>query len=81
MKLISCENMRRLVLLSAILLGAGILLIILSQWLSVLQSGLFTLVLFYLALSLIISSPMVMLFNLLLSLMPGARQRLEHCNH
>ena len=75
MKIITCQNMRRIVSLAALLMAAGVLLLVLSPVLS----GLPSVIALYAALPLIVLSPLVMLFGLLLSLLPGSGKKLEHC--
>ena len=81
MKIITCENMRRLVSLSVAALVTGLMLFLVFLWLGGPMGGLHDLDLFYIALALILTSPMVLLINLVLSLIPGSRQRLKHCSH
>ncbi len=81
MKFITCENMRRLVSLSMSSLIAGLLLFLVFLWLGGPMGELDGIGLFYLALALILTSPLVLLIHLVLSLIPGSRQRLKHCNH
>ena len=81
MKFITCENMRRLVSLSMSSLVAGLLLFLVFLWLGGPVGELNGIGLFHLALALILTSPLVLLINLVLSMIPGSRQRLEHCNH
>ena len=77
MELVNCQNMRRIVMVAALLLAAGILLLVGSP---VLPEKL-SLYVLYTAFPLLISSPLVMLIGLVLSLLPGSADKLEHCIH
>ncbi|MDJ0833440.1 MAG: hypothetical protein QNJ69_07950 [Gammaproteobacteria bacterium] len=81
MKFITCDNMRRLVSLSVTSLVAGLMLFLLYLWLGGPMGELDDRGLFYVALALILTSPLVLLINLIVSLIPGSRQILKHCNH
>ena len=81
MNFITCETMRRLVLLAVMLLGVGILLFAGTEGVAALHVSLFSLAISYIGLALLLASPLVMVFILVLSLLPGASRKLEHCNH
>lgn len=73
--------MRKLVLLSVILLASGILFFGLSQGLATFTSNPVSMAFHFTAFALLISSPLVMLLNLILSILPGSKLKLEQCNH
>jgi hypothetical protein len=73
--------MRKLTLLSGVLLAVGVVAFVLSQALVTLAGGQLPLMLLFVAFILLLSSPLVLMINLLLSLLPGSRHLLEHCNH
>ena len=77
MELITCQNMRRFVVAAALSLAAGVLLLVLAPVLPE-TLALYTL---YTAFPLLVGSPLVMVSGLVLSLLPGSAQKLEHCNH
>jgi len=81
MKLISCENIRRLVVISTSFLVIGILMFLSIVLFSNASSSIFGISFLYLALTLILTSPLVLAINLMLSILPGSKQILEHCNH
>lgn len=81
MNLISCHNLRRLTLFSAILLTSGIVLFFLSLGLSHSVSNEWVMVSRVGAFALLLTSPLFMLVNLILSILPGSRLKLEQCNH
>jgi hypothetical protein len=73
--------MRKLVLISALLLGTGSVLMVIPPLLAFLQNSVFLLTISYVGLALLLSSPVVMLILLILSLLPGSHDRFESCNH
>lgn len=81
MTFFTCETMRRLVFTAVTLLITGILVLIISKGIAIVYSGIFSLAMSYLGLALLLSSPIVMLFTLVQSLLPGTRQKFEQCNH
>jgi multisubunit Na+/H+ antiporter MnhF subunit len=82
MKLVSCEIIRWLVIISTVFLGLGILLFaLLFAFSGGAPDNVFGLSFLYIALTLILTSPLVLAVNLLLSILPGSRKVLEHCNH
>jgi hypothetical protein len=81
MKFTSCQIMRKLTLLSGVLLAVGVVTFVLSQALVTLAGGQLPLMLLFIAFILLLSSPLVLMINLLLSVLPGSRHLLEHCNH
>ena len=81
MKIITCENMRRLMNVSVASLVAGILMFLIFLWFGGLTADEKNLSLFYLAMALILISPLVLLVNLVLGMMPGSRQILKQCNN
>lgn len=79
MNFISCLIIRRLVLIAASMLVTGLLLLLLSQGLASFYSGLLMQLQLFVAFSLILSSPLMMLIGFTLSVLPGSRERLEQC--
>ena len=79
--MITCLKLRRSVFTALVLLGAGALLLITSNILLSVVGGFLSLIIGYIGLALIVSSPLTMLITLVRSLLPGSRKNLELCIH
>lgn len=79
--MITCLKLRRSVFTALVLLGAGALLLITSNILLSVVGGFLSLIIGYIGLTLIVSSPLTMLITLVRSLLPGSRKNLELCIH
>ena len=76
----TCSKMRGAIVLSAAFLGAGILLHLFGassshHW------GTLSLIAWYSSFALILSSPLILFFTLLLTMLPGSDKRMEGCKH
>ena len=79
--MITCPKLRRSVFTALVLLGAGALLLIISNLLLSIVGGFLSLIIGYIGLTLIVGSPLTMLITLVRSLLPGSRKNLEACIH
>ena len=80
MNMMTCNKMRGAILLSAASLAVGILLHLIGSS-SFDRWGVFSLIAWYASFALILSSPLILLFTLLMSLLPGSDKWFEQCNH
>ena len=80
MKLISCDNMHRLVILSTVLLVTGIVLFGTFLLFGGPVTGQDSQTALYLSFGLILASPLVLAINLILSIIPQSRQILRQCS-
>ena len=78
--ILGCKTMREGVLVSAVFFFAAILLFLAVQHV-IPQIAVVQHVVLLLALVLIVLSPLVLISTFLLSVIPGAREKLEKCEH
>ncbi len=76
----TCNKMRGAIMLSGAFLGVGTLLHLIGvsssdQW------GPFSLIAWYSSFALILTSPLILLFALFMTMLPGSDKRFERCNH
>jgi len=81
MKSSTCETMRRFVLAAVTLLISGILVLLIGKGVAFVFPGISSLAISYLGLMLLLSSPLLMFFIFIKSLLPGSYQKFEQCNH
>jgi hypothetical protein len=81
MKIITCQNMQRLLVLSSVFLVVGLVLFALFLLLGGPSGDSHGNGALYLAFGFILASPLTLVVNLLLSVLPGSRQALRHCSH
>jgi lysylphosphatidylglycerol synthetase-like protein (DUF2156 family) len=78
--ILGCKTMREGVVVSAVFL-AGAILLFLAATHVVPHDGPFQPVVLFLALVLIVLAPVVLVSTFLISVLPGAREKLGHCDH
>ncbi len=78
---LSCTTMRKLILVSALLLVFSLILFSLAAVLRYLTLDLSAMVALFLGLTLLLGSPLVLLLNLIASLLPGSSKNMLLCNH
>jgi hypothetical protein len=80
MKLVTCDNMQRLIVLSGALLVTGLVLFAVFLVLGGPSGGAHGQHLLYLSFGLILASPLTLLINLLLGALPRSRHTLKQCS-
>ncbi len=80
MNIMTCNKMRGAILLSGSFLAVGVLLHLIGSS-SFDRWGVFSLIAWYASFALIVSSPVILLFALVMSLLPGSNKRFKQCNH
>lgn len=78
--MLGCKTMREGVVISALFFAAAVLLFLAAAHVVPAVGPLQPIVLF-LALVLIVLAPVVLISTFLISVLPGAREKLEQCNH
>jgi hypothetical protein len=78
--ILGCKTMREGVVVSAVFFGAAVLLFLAAAHI-VPSVGPLQPVVLFLALVLIVLAPIVLVSTFLISVLPGAREKLEQCDH
>jgi ABC-type multidrug transport system permease subunit len=78
--ILGCKTMREGVVISAVFFAAALLLFLAATHV-VPAVGPFQPIVLFLALVLIVLAPVVLISTFLISVLPGAREKLEKCEH
>ncbi len=78
--ILGCKTMREGVVISAVFFAAALLLFLAATHV-VAAVGPFQPIVLFLALVLIVLAPVVLISTFLISVLPGAREKLEKCEH
>ncbi|MCG6942683.1 MAG: hypothetical protein LJE69_15690 [Thiohalocapsa sp.] len=78
--MLGCKTMREGVVISAVFFAAAVLLFLAATHV-VPATGPFQPIVLFLALVLIVLAPVVLISTFLISVLPGAREKLEKCEH
>lgn len=79
--MLGCRTMREGVLVAGVFFVAAVLLLFVARFLITTQIGHLYHIALLLALVLIVLAPVVLISTFLLSVIPGAREKLEKCEH
>ena len=79
--MLGCKTMREGVVVSAVFFVAAVLLLLAARYVVPPSVGYVWHTIVFFALVLIVLSPVVLISTFLLSVIPGAREKLEKCEH